>query len=62
MTEFTDDQILEGISDAIENGNLPIAADLIKLLALQNPDAAQKIYDAVVHRKVTVEVPLEASA
>lgn len=57
-SDFTDDQILEAVSRAIKAHDMPAVASLIRALALQAPDKAQAIYDAVVHRKVTIEVPL----
>lgn len=59
MTAFTDEQILEGISRAITAGDMPAVANLTCMLAVQAPDKAQAIYDAVVHRKVTITLPLD---
>lgn len=56
--EWTDGQILAGISAALKAGDLDAVVNLLHLLALQAPDKAKAIYDAVVHRKVTVEVQL----
>lgn len=58
MSEFTDEQILGAISRAIEAHDMPAVAALLRVLAVQAPDKAQQIYDVVVNRKLTIEVPL----
>jgi hypothetical protein len=58
MSEYSDDQILTAISNAIAAHDMPAVASLIQVLAVQAPDKAQQIYDAVVHRKITIEVPV----
>lgn len=58
MSEFTDDQILDAIAAAVGAQDMPAAAGLIRMLAVQAPDKAQQIYDAVVHGTVTVTVPI----
>lgn len=59
MPEFTDDQIETAIADAIRDGDFEAVPGLLKLLALQNPAHAQQIYDAIVHRQITITIPLE---
>lgn len=58
MSAFTDDELLTGISKAIAAHDWPAVVSMLHLLAVQAPDKAQAIYDAVVHRKVTIEIPL----
>lgn len=58
MSGYTDDQILEAISAALAAHDMPAAAGLIRLLAIQAPDKAQAIYDAVVKGEVTIKVPI----
>jgi hypothetical protein len=55
---FTDDELLDGISRAIAARDFPSVVPLLRMLALQAPGKAQQIYDAVVNRKITIEVPL----
>jgi hypothetical protein len=55
MSEFTDDQILTAIGDALRESNIAVVPGLIRLLALQNPDAAQTVMDAIVVRRCLEE-------
>jgi DNA-binding transcriptional regulator YdaS (Cro superfamily) len=47
MPEFTSEQILAGISQAIAERNFDAAIAMTKLLAVQDPHAAQSIVDVV---------------
>jgi hypothetical protein len=58
MTAFTDDEILTGMSKAIEAHDMPAVVSLLRVLAVQAPDKAQQIYDAVVNGKITIEIPI----
>jgi len=52
--EFTTEQILAGISHAIRERDFEVVPSLVKLLAAQDPRAAQGVLDAVsVARAVT---------
>lgn len=52
--QLTDEQLLDAIHAALEERDLAAAAGLIRLLAVQNPRAAQTILDALaVARTVT---------
>lgn len=45
--EFTSEQILEGIARAISERNFDAAIAMVRLLAVQDPAAAQAIADTV---------------
>jgi hypothetical protein len=45
--EFTSQQILDGIAQAISERNFDAAISLTRLLAVQDPDAAQSVVDVV---------------
>lgn len=47
MSEFTAEQITAGIAKAIKARDFEAVPGLIRLLALQDPDAAQSVLDAV---------------
>ncbi|NUS59172.1 MAG: hypothetical protein HOV66_30590 [Streptomycetaceae bacterium] len=47
MSAYTDEQLLDGIHAALDERDMAAAAGLIRLLAVQNPGAAQAILDAV---------------
>ena len=43
--EFTDAQIVEGISKALRDGNVDAVEGLLRLLLAQNLDEAIRVYD-----------------
>jgi hypothetical protein len=45
--EFTPDQIVEGIEQAIHDGEVAVVPSLIKLLAVQDPRRAQQVLDTI---------------
>ena len=45
--DYTPDQIMDAISEALKYGNLEAAASLMHLLALVDPGAAKAIHDFV---------------
>jgi len=45
--EFTDDQLIEAIGQAIRARRFDVARDVVALLARQNPRAAQNIVDVL---------------
>lgn len=47
MSAYSDEQLLDGIERALDAGDMAAAAGLIRLLAVQNPEAAQDILDAL---------------
>lgn len=59
MARYTDEQVLTAISAALQARDMPAVVDLLRVLAVQAPDKAQVIYDAIVHRTLTVTLPLE---
>ncbi|WP_027947194.1 hypothetical protein [Amycolatopsis taiwanensis] len=48
--EFTPDQIVQGIARAVRERAFDVIPSLITLLALQDPDRAQKALDALQGR------------
>ncbi|HKS46743.1 MAG TPA: hypothetical protein VJT49_16850 [Amycolatopsis sp.] len=55
--EFTPDQIEAGIASALDKHKFDVIPSLIKLLALQDPERAQKALDAL-HGRYTLQVQL----
>lgn len=47
VREFSDEQILETVADAIANRDLDVVPGLLMVLALQNPALAQRTLDAI---------------
>jgi hypothetical protein len=47
VSAWTDEQLLDGIHAALDERDMAAAAGLIRLLAVQNPAAAQEILDAI---------------
>lgn len=47
VREFSDEQILETVADAIANRDLEVVPGLLTVLALQNPALAQRTLDAI---------------
>lgn len=47
MSEFTSDQIMQGISAAIREHDFEAVVSLIKLLALQDPEQAELVYESM---------------
>lgn len=58
MSEYTDDQILAGMTAALKARDNEAVVSLLRLLALQAPAKAQQIYDAISKGTVTIEVPI----
>jgi hypothetical protein len=58
-TKYTDDQICDAIALAIKEGDLSAAASLIRLLAVQAPQKAQDILDAVTNRELVIRIPMD---
>jgi hypothetical protein len=56
--EFTPAQIEHGIAHAIRDREFEVVPALLKLLAVQAPDRAQVIYDAIVHGRYTITIPI----
>lgn len=48
VAEFTAAQIEHAIAMAIKERNFPMVIDLLKLLALKDPERAQAVYDVLV--------------
>jgi hypothetical protein len=57
--EFTPDQIEHGIARAVQDREFDVIPGLVKLLAVQAPDRAQRVLDALQGR-YTVTVDLRA--
>ena len=47
MSEFTDSQLAEGINAALQARDFHAVADLVRLLALQNPVRAREVLDVI---------------
>lgn len=48
VAEFTAAQIEHAIATAIKERNFPMVIDLLKLLALKDPERARVVYDVLV--------------
>lgn len=62
--EFTSEQIQDTIAEAIRRRDLDVVPGLVRLLAIQDPAAAQAVLDSVElarrltsHRPETTDVP-----
>lgn len=53
--EFTSEQILDAIAQAIRDRELEVVPGLVQLLALQDPAAAQAVLDTVELARVVAE-------
>lgn len=47
-TSWTPAQIMEGITSALRAGDMEAVSVLLTMLALQDPDSAQVIYDVIM--------------
>lgn len=57
MSEYSDEQLLDGIDRALQARDMEAVAALLRVLAVQAPEQAQAILDAV-NGTVTVTVSL----
>lgn len=55
MSEYSDDELLDGIGRALRARDLEAVAALLRVLAVQAPAKAQAVLDAA-HGRITVEV------
>jgi len=58
VTEFTDQQLEDGIVSALGEGNIKAVEGILRLLAVQNPARAAVMLDTL---KLSIEIAREAT-